>query len=44
MTMRARLATSSMMDTMSFARELESIYRRLVELEADPAVLKNGDR
>jgi protein O-GlcNAc transferase len=35
MTMRARLATSSMMDTMSFAREVEGIYRRLVELEAD---------
>jgi protein O-GlcNAc transferase len=29
MSMRARLADSSMMDTTSFARELESIYRRL---------------
>ena len=29
MTMRTRLVTSSMMDTTAFARELESIYRRL---------------
>jgi hypothetical protein len=31
--MRSRLATSSMMDTRAFARELESIYRRLAGLE-----------
>ena len=31
MTMRDRLAASSMMDTTAFARELESIYRRLAE-------------
>ncbi len=29
MTMRDRLAASSMMDTATFAREMESIYRRL---------------
>jgi hypothetical protein len=31
MTMRARLAASRMMDTTMFARELESVYRSLVE-------------
>ena len=31
MTMRTRLAGSSMMDTTAFARELEGIYRRLAE-------------
>ena len=30
-TMRDRLAASSMMDTAAFARELESIYRRLAQ-------------
>jgi hypothetical protein len=29
MTMRTRLAGSSMMDTAAFTRELESIYRRV---------------
>ena len=33
MTMRTRLAASSMMDTTAFARELESIYRRLAGVE-----------
>ena len=31
MTMRTRLAASSMMDTTAFAREMESIYRRVAE-------------
>ncbi len=32
-TMRERLAASKMMDTAGFAREMESIYRRLVRME-----------
>jgi protein O-GlcNAc transferase len=35
MTMRTRLAASSMMDTTAFAREVEDIYRRLAGLEAE---------